>query len=66
MRIPFLAKELIRKYVHEVLKEYEKVRRRPVTFPLDAADVFEKLLGVSHLLHKALLGMRSVLFLAES
>jgi hypothetical protein len=43
MRIPFLAEELIRKYVHEVLKEYEKVRGKPITFPLDAVDVFEKL-----------------------
>jgi hypothetical protein len=27
---------------------------------------FEDLLGVSHLLHEALLGMRAILFLAES
>jgi len=46
MRIPFLAEELIRKYVHEVLKEYEKARGKPVTFPLDAVDVFEKLFDI--------------------
>jgi hypothetical protein len=49
MKIPFLAQEVIRKHVYEVLREYERVRRKAVTFPLDAADVFEKLFGLTTL-----------------
>jgi hypothetical protein len=43
MKIPFLTQELIRKNVHEVLNEDERVRRKPITFPIDATDVFQKL-----------------------
>jgi len=49
MKIPFLTQELIRKNVHEVLNEYERVRRNPVTFPIDATDVFQKLFDLATL-----------------
>jgi hypothetical protein len=47
MKIPFLPQELIRKNVYEVLKEYERIRKKPISFPLDAADVFQRLFDLA-------------------
>jgi hypothetical protein len=44
--IPFFERELIRKYTREALQEYERVRGKGITFPLDVADVFDKLFGL--------------------
>jgi hypothetical protein len=41
--IPFLAKDKIRTYTLEVLKEYEKRRGKKTDFPIDAGDVFSAL-----------------------
>jgi hypothetical protein len=44
--IPFFERELIRKYTRETLQEYERVRGKRITFPLDVGDVFDKLFGL--------------------
>jgi hypothetical protein len=43
---PFLERELIRKYTREALQEYEQVRGKRIVFPLDVADVFDRLFGL--------------------
>jgi Zn-dependent peptidase ImmA (M78 family) len=44
--IPFFGRERIRKCTREVLQEYERVRAKKIAFPLDVADLFDKLFGL--------------------
>ncbi len=68
MNAPYLTKEVIRQYATELLKQYERVRGKPVTFPLDAADLFERLFGLATIyddqgvLNKIELGLIGCLF----
>lgn len=43
MNAPYLTRETIRRYATELFEQYKRARGRPVTFPLDAADLFKRL-----------------------
>lgn len=41
-----MRKAEIRKYALEVLQQYERKRGKKLTFPIDAADIFDRLFGL--------------------
>jgi hypothetical protein len=46
VNVPFLPVERIRQYAEETLRLYQRQRGREDVFPLDAADLFDRLFGL--------------------
>jgi len=45
--VPFLTKDVIRRYAAITLQDYERVRDKAVKFPIDPGDIFERLFGLT-------------------